>query len=314
MLLVLSAPSLHDEYYKDTLQKIVNFQIEYANKILSNDNVIIIVDEDTKQYYEDKVPSDVLLVDEIHDIWMRDFTTINPFNPTQFTYSWSSMSKSESKDVQNSFNDIADKLNIVRQKTNLIIDGGNIVDNYNSKLITTTRFLEDNKLTVAEGKEKLKELLHAKEVAILEPDEDILAHSDGIVSWIDDNTLLVNDYGEDKEYRDLVINELKNSFPDTKIIEVPVIFQENKPGEWEGFNSACGVNLNAVLTKNNLYVPTFGIENDEKVLGIIKANTSKNVIPISAEKVCSMGGSVRCLTWQVAGENSKKIITAARND
>jgi agmatine/peptidylarginine deiminase len=109
------------------------------------------------------------------------------------------------------------------------------------------------------------------------------------------------------------MNELTKSFPGTQIIEIPVEFQENKPGEWEGFSSACGVHLNAVLTKENLYVPMFGIVNDEKVLGIIRKNTTKKVIPILAEKVCPMGGSVRCLTWQLSGENAEKLVLAARS-
>lgn len=312
MLLVLSAPSIHDEYYKPAFQKIVDFQIDYVNNILGKDNVIIIVDKDTKRFYENKVPNDILLVDELYDIWMRDFTTVNPNNPVQFTYTWVSMTKSKSVEVQNSFQKFANTLGVERQKSDLLMDGGNIVDNYNGKVITTTRFLKDNKLDITQGKEKLKELLNAKEVAILEPDEDKLAHADGMVAWIDDNTLLVNDYSKDMEYKNLVMKELKESFPDTKIIEVPVLFQENKPGQWDGFNSSCGVNLNLVLTKNNLYVPIFGMANDEKVLEIIKANTSKKVIPIEAEKVCPMGGSVRCLTWQTTGRNAEKLINAAK--
>ena len=41
MLLVLSAPSIHDPYYKSAFQRIVDFQINYAKSILCNDNVVI---------------------------------------------------------------------------------------------------------------------------------------------------------------------------------------------------------------------------------------------------------------------------------
>ena len=51
---------------------------------------------------------------------------------------------------------------------------------------------------------------------------------------------------------------------------------------------------------------------DQKALRMIKQNTTKKVIPINAESVCPMGGSVRCLTWQVTGENAVKLIQAAR--
>jgi agmatine/peptidylarginine deiminase len=312
MLLVLSAPSVHSDYYKPAFQQIVDFQIDYAKKILGNDNVVVIVDKETKRFYEGKLPEDVLITADVYDIWMRDFTTVNPENPTQFQYTSASMSKKQAQETQQSFVDFADKYGIKRGKTDLIIDGGNLVDNYAGKFITTTRFAKDNKLSVKEAKEKLKRTLNAKEVAIIEPDEEVLAHSDGMVMWLDEKTLLVNDYSSDKPFRNSVINELKSNFPDTKIIEVPVVNVENKRGEWVGFESACGVNLNSVLTFKNVYVPVFGMPHDAKAVEVIKQNTDKNVIEIDAKGVCPTGGSVRCLTWQLTGENAKKLIEAAR--
>lgn len=160
----------------------------------------------------------------------------------------------------------------------------------------------------------MKKTLNATEVAILEPDEEVLAHSDGMVMWLEEKTLLVNDYSKDKAFRDLVMSELKMSFPDTRIIEIPVVNVENKKGEWKGFESACGVNLNLVLTFKNVYVPVFGMPHDQKAVGIIKENTGKKVIEIDAKGVCPMGGSVRCLTWQLTGDNAEKLILAARQN
>lgn len=313
MLLVLSAPSVHDPYYKSAFQRIVDFQIDYAKSILGNDNVVILVDKDTKPYFTGKVPEDILLVDDVRDIWMRDFTTVNPMQPVQFTYTWASMTKKQSKDVQKSFNQFADRYQIQRAKTDLMIDGGNLVDDYAGRVITTTRFMEDNELSYNEAKQELKAMLGATEVAILEPDEEVLAHSDGMVSWVDKNTLLVNDYSKTPSFRTTVMKELKASFPTAKIVEVPVEYKTNPKGQWEGFESACGVNLNATVTQNNIYVPTFNMPHDQKALTIIKQNTSKKVIPVNAESVCPMGGSVRCLTWQVTGDNAVKLIQAARD-
>jgi agmatine/peptidylarginine deiminase len=290
----------------------VDFQISYANAIMGNDNIVIIVDKDTMPYYENQLPDDILITAEVYDIWMRDFTTVNPQNPIQFTYTWASMTKKESREVQNSFVKIADHYGIQRVTTDLLIDGGNIVDNYVGKVITTTRFMEDNNLSYEEAVEELANLLNADEVAIIEADEEVLAHSDGMVSWIDDDVLLVNDYSDDPSFRNMVMDELLAAFPTTTIIEVPVEYTTNPPGEWEGFESACGVNLNATVTFNNIYVPVFNMPHDQTAVSIIKENTTKKVITINAEAVCPMGGSVRCLTWQLTGENAEKLILAAR--
>ena len=208
MLLVLSAPSVHDPYYTEAFDEIITFQIAYAKQIMNRDNVVVIVDTDTEQFIRTELPDDVILVEDVYDIWIRDFTTVNPIDPVQFKYTWASMTQQESEEVQGSFNDFANAYQIQRVTTTLLIDGGNIVDNYNGKLITTTRFLEDNNLTIEDGKTALKNLLGATQVAIIEPDEEVLAHSDGMVSWIDDNVLLVNDYSDDTGFRDAVLTEL----------------------------------------------------------------------------------------------------------
>lgn len=312
MLLVLSAPSVHNTYYHSAFEQIVDFQVRYAKAIMGHDNVVIITDADTKSHYENKLPEDVLITADVYDIWMRDFTTVNPLNPVQFRYTWASMTQQESIEVQNSFKTYADQYDIQRNTTALLADGGNIVDNYAGKIITTTRLMQDNNLTYSEAKQKLMTLLNATEVAILEPDEEVLAHSDGMVMWSDENTLLVNDYSEDAAFRRLITDELEASFTNTTIIEVPVQHTQNAPGEWEGFESACGVNLNAVLTFKNIYVPVFNMSHDQQALDIIQQNTDKHVITVNAEGVCPMGGSVRCLTWQLAGENAEKLIIAAR--
>ena len=314
MLLVLSAPSIHESYYQPVFDLIVEFQIEYAKVIMGNDNVVIIVDADTKPYYEEDLPEDILIEAEVYDIWMRDFTLVNPLKPVQFQYTWASMTKRESRQVQRSFAAFADKYDIQRGKTPLLLDGGNLVDNYAGGVITTTRFMEDNELSYSEAKEALIDLLGATEVAILEPDEEVLAHSDGMVMWIDANMLLVNDYSDYPEFRELILDELEASFPAVTLIEVPVEYGQNKAGEWEGFESACGVNLNSTLTFENIYVPVFDMAHDQSAVDIIRENTTKKVITFNAEGVCPMGGSVRCLTWQLTGENAKKLILAARED
>jgi len=314
MLLVLSAPSVHNTYYSPAFERIVDFQISYAKAIMGNDNVVVITDADSKPHYENELPEDVLITADVYDIWMRDFTTVNPLSPVQFRYTWASMTQQESIEVQNSFKAFADQYGIRRNMTDLLTDGGNIVDNYAGKIITTTRFMQDNNLTYSEAKQRLMTLLNATEVAILEPDEEVLAHSDGMVMWLDENTLLVNDYSDDAAFRALVMDELEASFTNTTIIEVPVQYTQNAPGQWDGFESACGVNLNSVLTFGNIYVPVFNMPHDQQAVDIIRQNTDKNVITVNAEGVCPMGGSVRCLTWQLAGENAEKLIIAAREN
>ena len=100
--------------------------------------------------------------------------------------------------------------------------------------------------------------------------------------------LLVNEYKE--PFRTQVLTELEESLSDIEIIEIPYVFQE---GLWKGWPSACGYYLNSLVTENYIYVPVYGLEEDEYVLELIQSYTSKEVVSINAEDVCFMGGKTR---------------------
>ncbi len=70
---------------------------------------------------------------------------------------------------------------------------------------------------------------------------------------------------------------------------------------WDVYASACGINLNATVTNDHIYVPIFASQYDERAIEIISAHTDKMVHGVNARGVCFMGGSVRCLSWQVCG-------------
>ena len=86
--------------------------------------------------------------------------------------------------------------------------------------------------------------------------------------------------------------QLKTAFSGTRIIIVPLQLSDKD-------TSACGINLNTVLTNNALYAPVFGgvfSDNEERVLKTIIAHSDREVVPVEANGVCDQGGSVRCLT------------------
>ena len=68
------------------------------------------------------------------------------------------------------------------------------------------------------------------------------------------------------------------------------------------------------MTDKHIYVPTFDSEADQVFIDELSLHTSKKIIPVPASKVCIMGGSVRCLSWQVQGNLAGKLIRAARNN
>jgi len=309
MLLVLSAPSIHEKYYAEVFDQIIEFDIAYAKAVMGHDNIIILADKDTLPYLQDELPDDILLEANVADIWMRDFTTVLPSRMVQFSYTPSYLSRSASRYIQSSFDRFATQHRLEFQKSALILDGGNVVDNNDDKIIVTERILEDNRdWTTEEIIAELKYLLHVEHVAIIPQEEgEPMGHADGIVMFVSEDTVAVNTYGE--PFRNDVISVLESDLPGITIVEIEADYSLEI---WKDFVSACGINLNSTVTNNYIYMPVFGNPNDEKSIVGIEALTDKKIIPINAKGVCFMGGSVRCLSWQVTGENAQALIEAAR--
>ncbi|MCP4442596.1 MAG: agmatine deiminase family protein [Aureispira sp.] len=312
MLIVIAPPSVSNKYYKEVYDQIVTFDIAYAKSILNKDNVIVVADAPTYKYLKKHLPEDILLESKLADIWLRDCSMVMPYAPVQFRYAAAAQGgkQADADWVQTKFNRFIDGYDIQYKGTELILDGGNLVDNYKGKIVVTDRFLEDNNLSYTQGKKELQELLGATEVAIVPNDDpEGLAHVDGMLMFIDDNTIALNKYTE-KDFRQDVIDELKTAFPNIKIIELDTEFDTSV---WdENFGSSCGIHTNATVTHNYIYMPIFGSSTDQNAIDLVQQNSSNTVVPIDASNVCFMGGSVRCLSWQVVGSNAEKLIKAAR--
>lgn len=310
-LIVLCAPSVEDKYYASKLTDIIDFMSNFANLVNGKDDVAILVDADTRPLFEGKVPSNILLVANIDDIWIRDFAPVFPSKQIKFKYSPSYLRKQTTQQIDRSFeNWFKGKGLVYETKSDIILDGGNVVENVDgTRVIVTDRILRDNPmLTKSTAKDELMELLGVDEVAIIrEPPDDTTGHSDGLVMWpTNDKIILLRSNGS--IHREIV-RELEKSFPDVEIIEI----DDHVPNTtWGSYTSAYNCFVNSVVTNNYIYMPIFHDRYDNEMMQLFKSQTDKTIVPISAEKVAMMGGSVRCLSWQVKGSNAMKILQQMR--
>ena len=78
--------------------------------------------------------------------------------------------------------------------------------------------------------------------------------------------------------------------------------------DWGGFSTACNIFVNSLTTDQYIYMPTFNSPHDAEMLAFIQSHTDKEVVPVPAQDVCFMGGSVRCLSWQLKGANAATLL------
>ncbi len=305
-VIVLSAPSIYNDYYQSVFQDIVDYQVNFVNLASGSNHVIILVDADTKSYYDGRVPASNLLVATIEDIWIRDFSPVIPSLQAKFNYLPDYQTRRTANLIDNSFERWFKQSGLSYGKTSkLILDGGNVVDNGSDRIIVTDRFLYDNPgYTKLAAVKVLKKLTGARQVAIIpEFPGDATGHSDGMLMFSTANKILLHEMPRRLQRR--TIKELETAFPGIEIVVVPDYYKDE---EWQGFSSACNIFVNSLVTDQYIYMPTFNAGYDAEYLQLVKANTDKTVIPVPAENVCFMGGSVRCLSWQVKGANARRLI------
>ncbi|MCP4178168.1 MAG: agmatine deiminase family protein [bacterium] len=308
MLIVISAPSVNDKYYRNSFKDIISFDIRFAKSIMGRDNVVVIADKDTIKFLKEKLPDDILLEADISDIWIRDFSTAVPSKMIQFVYD-----RPKEKYIQSSFKNFSSKYKLVFEKSDLKVDGGNIVDNNKDSIIITEKILKRNPgYTKERIIKKLKEVLGVSKVAIIPMDEEYLGHADGMVMFLNDNTVVINDYAEDENLKLKLIKSLNEGLKGINIFEVSGDGYEDD--SYGPYASAYGIYVNSVVTNNFIYAPVFNNSIDSSAIRTIQSESNKKVIPVDAENVSKLGGSVRCLSWQLTGNNAEKIIKAARKD
>ena len=170
-------------------------------KIIKNgDNVVVLTDKGLYPDYVKALGKKHVAIAPMHDIWMRDSAALIQLNPScSATLPQDKVGAKKgqtiSDEVQDEFKYYSQKAGLQFTQSKLLNDGGNWVENGYGNLVLSTKFLADNKLTESEARKKLMALIGAKQIAFIEADEQGgLEHADGVVSFVEQNTLVINAY------------------------------------------------------------------------------------------------------------------------
>lgn len=318
-LIVLAGPPTVDDYYGDIKGELREFHIAYAKQVAEHDDVLVLVAERDRAFYADALGEDHVVTAPQLDIWMRDFTLSNAASPTMFRYTSAGQGggrkgQASADEVQEDFAAILEDANVAFAESDWLNDGGNFVDDYAGRAVISRKFLADNKATEAQAREYLTGLPKVDHVAFIDADEQGgLEHADGVVAFVDPNALVINSYGEDPAYADQLKADLRAGLPDVTIHEITTPYDGSTIYD-ERFGSACGLYTNMLVTAERIYFPQFGIPEDKVALDAIRGWTAKQVIPVQSGGICQMGGGVRCMSWQLRGENAARMLAWAQSD
>lgn len=236
------------------------------------------------------------------DIWCRDYMPVQTASGKliQFRYDPSYLKgKKEWEESRSDVKEICEKNNIVATESDINLDGGNVLICDGRAIISDRIYSENPDKTREELRKELAMLLECEIIVIpsLNKTADFTGHADGMVRFVDRNTVLGIKY-DDRYKKDWWKNTQK--VLDTyniSFIEVP--FFEDEPDS-EHPESAIGVYVNYLEVNNLIVVPVFGREEDARAIEIIqKAFPNKQIETINYNDVAKEGGLLNCTTWVV---------------
>ena len=235
------------------------------------------------------------------DIWCRDYMPVqNRLGELiQFEYDPSYLrGKKEWEDSRSDVREVCSTNGINPIFSNIKIDGGNVVL-YGDKAILTNRIFKENPGVEREKLiSELEDLLKAKVIIIPAINTDVTGHADGMVRFVNKDTILGNDLNAEYKYIREGINKacLENNL---QYINVP--FFVPKYDKKHAMN-AIGIYVNYLEVDNLIVLPKFGVvgNRDEEALSMFKKIfPDRDIETVDYNEVALEGGLLNCSTWTV---------------
>ena len=263
--------------------------VVYLSKLLKNYSVhrklIDIFDENQITYK---------YIENTNDIWCRDHMPIqvNEKKFVQFKYEPSYLKDSPS--LKSNVREVCETNNIEAIFSDINLDGGNVVASA-TKIIMTDRVFDENpQYNKIKLIDEIEKLLEAEVIIISQINTDMTGHSDGMVRFVDENTIIVNN--REKEYK-YVVKSINNAVKKHNLncIDIPFFtYKDRKHPE-----NAIGCYINYLEVGDFILLPIFEVnDEDQKVYDQFKSIfPTKNIKTINYNEIGYSGGLLNCTTW-----------------
>ena len=232
------------------------------------------------------------------DVWAVDYMPIQISKDkfVRFTYNPDYLQDKEGKKTISDVDSICKAISLTTQKSKLIVDGGNVSRTADKVIMCDKVFHENKKLSEKEVIRQLKQLFQVDKLFFVPWDiEDFTGHADGMVRFIDSNTVLINDYSyHDQKFQRCFRMSLHNAGLDW--IELPY----NPVNEPESI-SARGLYLNYLQMEQAIIVPTFKSKCDGKALKVLEeVFKGQTIATVESNSLADEGGILNCISWNIA--------------
>lgn len=234
------------------------------------------------------------------DIWCRDYMPILTESGKLIQFRYEPSYLKGNKEWEDSRSDVREvcRLNGFEPVfSNINLDGGNVLLCSGRAIVSDRIFTENPEYTDKEQLVKeLSELLEAEVIIIPAQNGDMTGHADGMVRFIDHDTILGNNRSEEYKYWTNGIEKVLKDY-NLKYIDVPFFYgyKDSKHPD-----HAIGVYVNYLAVGNLIVLPVFevaGNKDAEAIAAFKQIFPDKIIETINYNDVALEGGVLNCTTW-----------------
>jgi agmatine deiminase len=231
------------------------------------------------------------LLQNTKDIWAKDYMPIqvNKTEFVRFKYDPDYLKPKKYVHLKTDSKLVCDTIGLKYTESSINLDGGNVVKTNKRAILCDKVFIENPHLSGVELEKQLIKLFQIEQL-IFVPWEgekyDYTGHSDGMVRFIDNNTVLINEHHMDY---------LKKPLSDAKLEMVLLPCDNGKD-----YESAIGYYINFLQMEQALIVPTFKWKDPSAALKTLEeAFPSKKILTIESDEIAREGGVLNCIGWNI---------------
>lgn len=231
-------------------------------------------------------------LENTRDIWLRDFMPVRTGSGKYVSFRYEPSYLEKKTEQRTDFRmEIAPRFaleHLVYSDINL--DGGNVVFSPSRKtaVISDRIFTENRAYSSAELVKELERLLEVRVIIIPSLHSDMTGHADGMVRFVDENTVV----GNRTRYRfglEMKIKEVLHNYG-IEVYDFPYFDSKG--------DSAVGCYLNFLETEQALFLPVFDADMDSEAIEAAKDIFNKTIIPININEIAEDGGVLNCVSWE----------------
>jgi agmatine deiminase len=237
---------------------------------------------------------DVRLLGRANDIWAKDYCPIQVSSGNLVKFRYDPDYLKDEPDSKTGEGVVKYLAAIGRcRRSEIVLDGGNIVASKTKAILTDKIYKENPGWSRSDLRDKLQQLLQVDQLIIIPKEPyDRIGHADGMVRFIDEHRVLVNDYVEvDPGFGERLLKVLHRHGLATEILPY---FHEKR--STAGIDSAVGCYINFLRTEKVLVAPIYATKHDGvafKKLAAVFPGLA--IMPLDCTDLARDGGVLNCV-------------------